>query len=184
MLQHSQRPLRGREVAFLNAVVAEGVRLACRGPRGKGLEVQVIEEYDPALGAMEMAALDLGRVFLNVVENALYAMREKKRERGHAYEPELRVRTVVQRDEVEVRIRDNGVGMAKNVAGRVFEPFYTTKPTGQGTGLGLSLSYDIVVQGHQGTMRVESAPGEWTELVITLPRASGHVPGPSEGPSC
>jgi len=184
MLQHSQRPLRGREVADLNAVVAEGVRLACRGPRGKGLEVQVIAEYDPALGAMEMAALDLGRVFLNVVENALYAMREKKRERGYAYAPELRVQTVVQRDGVEVRIRDNGMGMTNDVAERVFEPFYTTKPSGQGTGLGLSLSYEIVVLGHQGTMRVESAPGEWTEILIRLPKGSGHVAGPSDGPSC
>ena len=184
MLQHSQRPSRGREAAFLNVVVAEGVRRACRGPRGKGLEVQVIEGYDPALGAIEMAATDLERVFLNVVENALYTMREKKRQRGEAYAPELRVRTSAQRDEVEVRIRDNGMGMAQDVAERVFEPFYTTKPTGQGTGLGLSLSYEIVVLGHQGSMRVDSAPGEWTELVITLPRIAGHAADPPDVPAC
>jgi signal transduction histidine kinase len=122
-----------------------------------------------------MASLDLVRVFLNVVENALYAMRQKASARGAGYTPELHVRTAPRGKEVEVRIRDNGMGIPEPVAGRVFEPFFTTKPPGQGTGLGLSLSHEIVVQGHQGTMRVESEPGAWTEIVVTLPRRAGDA---------
>jgi two-component system, NtrC family, sensor kinase len=116
-----------------------------------------------------MAALDLGRVFVNVVENALYAMRQKQRQAGAAYAPELRVSTARRGGLFEVRVRDNGTGIPKDVEARIFEPFFTTKPAGQGTGLGLSLSHEIVVQGHRGAMRSESAPGEWTEIVISLP---------------
>jgi signal transduction histidine kinase len=171
MLQHTRRPAGAREEADLNAVVAESVSLACGGPQGRGLEVRIVAEYDPSLAPLEMASLDLVRVFLNVVENALYAMRQKASEQGAGYTPELRVRTAPRRKAVEVRIRDNGTGIPEAVAGRVFEPFFTTKPPGQGTGLGLSLSHEIVVQGHQGTMRVESEPGAWTEIVVTLPAA-------------
>jgi two-component system, NtrC family, sensor kinase len=171
MLQHTRRPSGVREVADLNAVVAEGVRLAREGPQGKDMDVKVIEAYDRALAPMEMGRLDLGRVFLNVVENSLYALRQKKRERGAAHTPELRVTTADRGDHVEVRIRDNGTGIPKDAEGRIFEPFFTTKPTGQGTGLGLSLGHEIVVQGHQGTMRAESKTGEWAEIAITLPKS-------------
>ncbi len=169
MLQHARRPSGEREPADLNAVVAEGVRLGREGPQHKGLEVRVTEEYDRSIPQIDVSALDLGRVFLNVVENALYAMAQKKRALGGPYAPQLVVRTAAQGDQVEVRIRDNGTGIPTEVAARVFEPFFTTKPAGQGTGLGLSLSRDIVVEGHQGEMRVESAPGEWTEVVVRLP---------------
>ncbi|WP_437678789.1 ATP-binding protein [Sorangium sp. So ce131] len=176
MLQHARRPSDERAPADLNAVVDEGVRLARAGAQGGELDVRVVAAYDPGIGPVEMAALDIGRVFLNVVDNALYAMREKKRERGTGYAPELRVRTAERRDHVEVRIRDNGTGIPDAVAARIFEPFFTTKPPGQGTGLGLSLSRDIVVQGHQGTMRVESEEGEYTEFVITLPKRGDTAP--------
>ena len=172
MLDHGRRSSNNtREAADLNAVVADSVRLAREGPLGKGFEVWVVEAYEAALAPMEMAALDLGRVFLNVVENARYAMREKKRARGEGYAPELVVSTETRGDQVEVRIRDNGMGMPKKVAEKVFEPFFTTKPPGQGTGLGMSLSREVVVQGHQGAMRVESVEGEWTVVVVTLPAA-------------
>jgi two-component system, NtrC family, sensor kinase len=171
MLEHGRRSSPGgREPASLNAVVAEGVQLAREGPLGRAFDVRVVEAYDPALPPMEMAALDMGRVFLNVAENALYAMREKKRVQGDGYVPELVVRTAVRGDMVEARIRDNGAGIPAAVVEKVFEPFFTTKPAGQGTGLGLSLSREIVVQGHQGTMRVESEEGEGTEIVVALPR--------------
>ena len=170
MLEHARRTPSDRETADLGAVVAEGVRLARSGPQGKGFEVRVTEDYDPALLPLEMAPLDLGRVFLNVVENALYAMREKQRSLGDRYAPELSVRTAALGSEAEVRIRDNGAGIAEAVIPKVFEPFFTTKPPGQGMGLGLSLSHEIVTQGHGGAMRVASVEGEWTEIVVTLPR--------------
>jgi two-component system NtrC family sensor kinase len=172
MLEHGRRSSGVREAADLNAVVAESVRLAREGPQGRGFEVRAVETYDPTLAPMEMSALEVGRVFLNVVENALYAMREKQRALGAAYAPELVVRTAARGGEIEVRIRDNGVGMPSKVAEKAFEPFFTTKPSGQGTGLGLSLSREIVVQGHQGTMRVETEEGAWTEVVVTLPVGS------------
>ncbi|WP_437962991.1 ATP-binding protein (plasmid) [Sorangium sp. So ce119] len=170
MLQHARRPSGERAPADLNAVVDESVRLARAGTQGGDLDVRVVAAYDPAIGPLEMARLDMGRVFLNVVDNALYAMRQKRREHGDGYAPELSVRTAVRGDHVEVRIRDNGTGIPEKVAARMFEPFFTTKPPGDGTGLGLSLSREIVVQGHQGTMRVESEEAEYTEFVITLPK--------------
>ena len=172
MLEHGRRSSGRREAADLNGVVAESIVLAREGPLGKGFEVRVVESFDEALAPMEVAALDLGRVFLNVAENALYAMREKKRARGEGYTPELVVSTAARGEHVEVRIRDNGVGIPKNVVEKVFEPFFTTKPPGQGTGLGLSLSREIVVLGHQGTMRVDSEEGEGTEVVVSLPSAA------------
>jgi signal transduction histidine kinase len=176
MLQHARRPAGERAPADLNAVVDESVRHARAGAQGGDADAHIVTAYDPAIGPVEMAALDMGRVFLNVVDNALYAMRQKKRERGASYTPELSVRTADRADQVEVRIRDNGMGIPKTVAVRMFEPFFTTKPPGEGTGLGLSLSREIVVQGHQGTMRVESEEGEYTEFVITLPKESRGAP--------
>jgi signal transduction histidine kinase len=170
MLQHARRPTGERAQADLNAVVDESVRHARAGAQGGEADAHIVTAYDPAIGLVEMATLDMGRVFLNVVDNALYAMRQKKRERGASYAPELSVRTADRADHVEVRIRDNGMGIPKTIAARMFEPFFTTKPPGEGTGLGLSLSREIVVQGHQGTMRVESEEGEYTEFVITLPK--------------
>ncbi|WP_236644396.1 ATP-binding protein [Sorangium cellulosum] len=176
MLQHARRPSGERALADLNAVVDESVRLALAGAQGGDLDVRVVAAYDPGLAPVEMATLDMGRVFLNVVDNALYAMRQKKRERGAGYAPELRVRTADRGDRVEVRIRDNGMGIPKNVEAQMFEPFFTTKAPGDGTGLGLSLSREIVAQGHQGTMRVDSEEGEYTEFEITLPKAAGAPP--------
>ncbi len=169
MLKHAHRPPGAREPADLNAVVADAARLALEVPQASDVGVRVITEYDPAIGAVEMSAQEIGRVFLNVVENALHAMREKRRARGAGYAPELRIRTAARGGEVEVRIRDNGTGIPRDALARLFEPFFTTKPPGQGTGLGLSLSREIVVQGHRGTMRVESDPGEGTEVIVTLP---------------
>ncbi len=183
MLQHARRSSGAREVCPISSVVAEGVRLAREGPLGKGFDVRVVEEHDPGAGALEIARLEIGRVVINVVENALYAMREKKRVTAGGYAPELQVRTVALGDHVEVRIRDNGTGIPGEVAARLFEPFFTTKPSGQGTGLGLSMSREIVVQGHQGAMRVETATGDFTEIIITLPRSvTVRAPKPSLPP--
>jgi signal transduction histidine kinase len=116
-------------------------------------------------------------VFLNIVNNACYATHEKKKKAldqagTRDYLPTLSVSTINAGDTVEIRVRDNGEGIPQEIRDRIFNPFFTTKPTGQGTGLGLSISHDIVVQQHHGTLEVDSAPGQYTEFVIRLPRAS------------
>jgi signal transduction histidine kinase len=170
MVQHARRPSGRREPGDLHAVLDEAVRLAREGPHARSIDFQVVTAYDPSLGPVDMAAGEMGRVFAAVIDNALYAMRQKQRVAGGPYAPVLTLRTAASGDRVEIRLRDNGTGLSSDVEARIFEPFFTTKPTGQGTGLGLSLSRDIVVQGHQGAMRAETVPGEWTEIVITLPR--------------
>jgi histidine kinase len=178
MLLHSREASGKRAEAELNALVAESVNLAYHGMRAKDpdFNVHIRTEYDPAVRAIEMVAADMSRVLLNVINNACYATREKKRRLGAAYVPALEVRTKDLEDQVEIRVRDNGPGIPPAVVGEIWNPFFTTKPPGEGTGLGLSISHDIVVQGHQGEMRVETEPGEFTEFVITLPRTAGSRP--------
>jgi signal transduction histidine kinase len=171
MLLHTSRPAEAREARDLNTLVAESVSLGLCG-RGTQPEVRVEAEYAPSVGAVEMVGAILGRVFINIVDNALYAMRQKQQQLGEAYSPLLRVRTVDRGERVEVRIRDNGPGIPPDIAGKIFDPFFTTKPPGQGTGLGLSLSHEIVVRSHQGSLRMETDPGQFTEFIITLPRRS------------
>jgi signal transduction histidine kinase len=171
MLQHARRSPGPREAGNLNKTVAKAVRLARGGARVDSLEITIVEAYDPTITALEMAEQDIERVFLNLVDNAIYAVRQKKQALGSAFAPEIRVRTADRGDHVEARIRDNGTGVPKEIVDQIYNPFFTTKPPGQGTGLGLSLSHDIVVQGHRGTMRMESEPGEYTEMIVTLPKA-------------
>lgn len=177
MLLHARDSHGVREQADLNAVVGESVSLAHRAAATKSPEVTIAidAKYDAAVDRVEMVRDDLRRVFINVVDNACYAMREKRRALGAGYAPVLTIRTHARGDRVEVRIRDNGTGVPADVADKIYNPFFSTKPPGEGTGLGLSISYDIVVQGHQGEMRMDTASGEHTEFVITLPRRSGQT---------
>ncbi|RKH11150.1 FHA domain-containing protein [Corallococcus sp. CA047B] len=175
MLQHARRSPGPREAVDLNALVAEGIALGQGGVRGEPMPVQLDVEYDAGVGRVELVRADVGRVIINVVDNALYAMRQKWTALGAGYVPVFKVRTLSRPEQVEVRLRDNGPGIPAASASRIFDPFFTTKPPGQGTGLGLSLSHDIIVQGHQGTFRMETVPGEFTEFVITLPRRGGQV---------
>jgi signal transduction histidine kinase len=172
MLLHARRPTAAREEGDLNALVAESVSHSRNGMRNVTLEFRLLEEYDADIGPLEMIKGDLRRVFINIVDNALYAMAQKQRALGAAYSPVLQVWTVNRGDAAEVRIRDNGPGIPKELSARIFDPFFTTKPPGEGTGLGLSLSHDIVVQGHQGMLRMETEPGQFTEFIITLPKRS------------
>jgi signal transduction histidine kinase len=130
----------------------------------------VVWRLDPALRAVRLVPEEIGRVVLNLVSNALYAMESKRKARDDGYAPELVVTTRDLGDRVEIRVRDNGSGIPAAVREKVFNPFFTTKPTGEGTGLGLSISYDIVVQGHGGTMTVESEEENFTEFCIVLPK--------------
>ncbi|MDI1482485.1 ATP-binding sensor histidine kinase [Polyangium sp. y55x31] len=172
MLLHSRAGGGKHEPADLNAALAEGLDLAYHGYRGKtpGFHLKIENDCDPSIGPVEIAVQDMVRVFINVVNNACYAMQDKQRTAGPGYTPTLGIRTRGDASLVEVRIRDNGTGIQDEILGKVFNPFFTTKPPGEGTGLGLSICYDTVVQGHRGTMQVHTAPGEFTEFVITLPR--------------
>jgi len=172
MLAHSRQGPSRREPTDLNALLAESLNLAYHGARANdpAFNTGVRTDLDPNVGQVDIATNDLSRVFINVINNALYATREKKRRLGAAYAPMIHVRTVNLGERVEVRIHDNGTGIPATVRDRVFNPFFTTKPPGEGTGLGLSLSHDVVVGGHQGDLRVDSMEGQYTEFVVTLPR--------------
>src|SRR5262249_8408164 len=132
---------------------------------------RIERDFAPNLGSVELVPQDITRVLLNLYGNGFYAASQRRRDGGDkAFEPVLKVMTSGADDAVEIRVRDNGIGITPEVGPKLFTPFFTTKPTGEGTGLGLSISYDIVVQGHGGTIAVDSRPGEFTEFTVRLPR--------------
>jgi signal transduction histidine kinase len=112
---------------------------------------------------------DIGRVILNLINNAFYTVSEKKKENDNGYEPTVTVTTLKENGRIEIKVKDNGNGIPQKVLDKIFQPFFTTKPTGQGTGLGLSLAYDIITKGHNGELKVETKEGEGSEFVIELP---------------
>ena len=173
MLEHSRSGTGQREPTDLNTLVSDSLRLAQQGLRTKDNregDVQVSFALAPGLPPVAVVPLDLGRVLINLFTNALYALQQRQQQpAGTAYCPALAVSTQAVPGGVEVRISDNGTGMPAEVQAKVFQPFFTTKPVGEGTGLGLSLSYDIVTTGHGGTLRVESREGEGTEFILGLP---------------
>jgi signal transduction histidine kinase len=173
MLMHSRGQKGERGATKINALLDESAALAYHGLRAGDPTMNVVFEkhYDETAGEISAIPEDLGRVFLNVVNNACYAVNQRRAKSPAGYVPTISLSTKNLGGEVEIRIRDNGTGMPEAVRDKVFNPFFTTKPTGQGTGLGMSLSYDIVVQAHKGTIRVESEEGSFTEFIIVLPRA-------------
>jgi len=174
MLSHSRGQKGERRPTDLNGLVKEFVGLAFHGMKAQDHSFQVAIEgdYDPSVGSVTVVPQDLSRVFLNVASNALYALRRKAQSGIEGYQPTLWASTKAMDGGIQIRIRDNGTGIPKDMRDRIFDPFFTTKPAGEGTGLGLSISHEIVVQEHQGDMRVESQEGEFTEFVITIPRAA------------
>ena len=160
-----------RQPTDINALLDEHARLAFHSARAvdSDFQLKIDSDLDPDIGAIEVIPQDLGRVFLNMVGNACHATDERrKQESGTGYRPTLRIATKRLAEHVEVRIRDNGSGIPPEVIDKIFNPFFTTKPTDQGTGLGLALSNDIVRQ-HGGSIRVESEPGSHTEMIIDIP---------------
>ena len=174
----------GRQPTDINALLDEHARLAYHSARASDPDFQldIIKDLDPAVGSLEVVSQDVGRVFLNLVSNACHATAERRRaaetEEGvdpgpgvsgtGTYEPSLTLTTRRSEEGVEIRIRDNGTGVPPDVIDKIFNPFFTTKPPDQGTGLGLALSSDIARQ-HGGEIRVESEPGEFTEMIVALP---------------
>ena len=118
---------------------------------------------------MTAIAQDIGRVLLNLINNAFYATQQKSKTAGADYKPIIEVSTVQQNGSVTITVKDNGSGIPHNIKDKIMQPFFTTKPTGEGTGLGLSLSYDIVVKGHGGNIETESREGKGSEFIVSLP---------------
>lgn len=171
MLQHSRSGSSEWTEANFNELVADAVNLAYHGMRAKHTDLNLTfdTDYDESIGTLSVSAQSLSRVFLNLVSNACYATYQRQRSEGESYCPLLKVRTRKTEETISVWIRDNGIGMREAVRSKVFEQFFTTKPPGEGTGLGLSLSYNIVVDQHKGTLEVDSEEGVYTEFVVTIP---------------
>lgn len=164
------------ELIDLNYVLVQSLVLSAHGPNSSGFSVHVVTDYDPAIGPVEIVAQDISRVVVNLVANARYSMDQKHR-KGTQFVPEIKLTSRNRGDNVEVSVRDNGLGIPAPVRERIFLPFFTTKPAGEGTGLGLSISHDIIVRGHHGTISVDSVEGEYAEFTIVLPkRRARHLP--------
>ena len=171
MLEHSRSSSGTKEPTNLNALTDEYARLAYHGIRAKDktIEATLTTEFDPAIGQVAVVPQDVGRVLLNLFNNAFYAVGQRQQEGDPAYQGEVRVHTKRENGQISITIRDNGTGIPDAVKQKIFQPFFTTKPTGQGTGLGLSLSYDIITKGYGGTLSVSSEAGAFTEMMLTLP---------------
>ncbi|ALW86697.1 hypothetical protein AUC43_17390 [Hymenobacter sedentarius] len=171
MLEHARPSTGERQPTDINALCDEYLRLAYHGllAKDKTFTAELKTDFAPGLPQVEGVGADLGRVLLNLFNNAFYAVQKRQQTGEASYAPTVSVSTKQVGQQVEIRFRDNGTGMPPEVQAKIFQPFFTTKPTGEGTGLGLSLSYDIITKSHGGSLRVASVPGESTEFIITLP---------------
>lgn len=170
MLQHSREGNGEKEPVDLNQLLYESVNLAYHGIRATYKEFQcaLVEQFDTTIPPIHVIPQDLSRVFLNIANNAFYALREKSVQ-NPGFKSELLISSTLKNKQVELRIKDNGTGIPKEKIDKIFQPFFTTKPSGQGTGLGLSMSYDIVTKSHQGKIEIQSKENESTEFIIYLP---------------
>ena len=171
MLLHSRSGSGEKENIDLNALADEYMRLAYHGLRAKDKSFNAALEKDfrPEVILAWVRPQDFGRVLLNIFNNAFYAVMQRKHQEGEGYHPTVWFSSKLENNEVVIKIKDNGAGIPDEVRAKIFEPFFTTKPTGQGTGLGLSLSYDIIHNGHGGTLEVESEKNAFTEFSIRIP---------------
>lgn len=170
MLQHSRSSSGQKELTDINELCDEYLRLSYHGLRAKdkSFNAKFETDFDPSLEKVDIVPQDIGRVILNLINNAFYAVTEKRKDKLADYEPTISVSTKKSADTVFISVKDNGNGIPQKVLDKIFQPFFTTKPTGQGTGLGLSLSYDIL-KAHGGGLKVETIEGEGSEFIITLP---------------
>jgi len=169
MLQHSRASTGKKELTDINALVDESLRLSYHGLRAKDKEFNatINTNFDESIGKINIVPQDISRVMLNLFNNAFYAVHEKKAKLNGTYEPAVSVCTKRGDGKIEIQVKDNGSGIPQNITDKIFQPFFTTKPTGQGTGLGLSLSYDII-KAHGGKIKVESREGEGSDFIIQL----------------
>jgi len=170
MLQHSRSSTGVKEPADINALANEYLRLVYHGLRGKDKEFDatIQTDFDENIGKINIVPQDIGRVLLNLYNNAFYAANEKRKQQIQGYEPLVSVQTKQINNKVVLTVMDNGNGIPQKAMDKIFQPFFTTKPTGQGTGLGLSLSYDII-KAHGGEINAETKETEGTTFIIQLP---------------
>jgi signal transduction histidine kinase len=171
MLQHSRISSGQKELTDINALADEYLRLAYHGLRAKdkSFNAELETHFDPKLPKVDIIPQDIGRVLLNLFTNAFYATHQKQKTANQDYKPVLCVTTAQKGNFIEIIVKDNGTGIPNAIRDKIMQPFFTTKPTGEGTGLGLSLSYDIVVKGHGGTINVETEEGNGATFIISLP---------------
>jgi signal transduction histidine kinase len=174
MLLHSREGSGEHRPVDINAIVEESLNLAYHGARAErsGFNITLRRDLDPEAGMIDLYPQEITRVFLNLISNGFYAATKRKEAGGEGFEPTLSATTKNLGNSVEIRIRDNGTGIPLEVKEKMFNPFFTTKPAGEGTGLGLSMSHDIVVKQHGGKIDVDTMAGAFTEFIITLPRTA------------
>ena len=177
MLLHSREGSGEHRVVDINSLVEESLNLAYHGARAEkqGFNITLERSFDAGAGEVDLFPQEITRVLLNLIGNGFYAAAKRKAETGDGYEPMLTAATRSLGDSVEICIRDNGTGIPPDVKEKIFNPFFTTKPAGEGTGLGLSLSHDIVVKQHGGSIEVDTRPGEFTEFRVILPRVGAAL---------
>ncbi len=171
MLQHSRTSSGQKEPTDINKLTDEYLRLAYHGlrARDKSFNANIKTELDNSIGEINVAPQEMGRVILNLINNAFYAVNEKQKQNVNDYTPTVTITTVKRNRKVEIKVKDNGIGIPQKIVDKIFQPFFTTKPTGEGTGLGLSLAYDIITKGHGGELVVETKESEGSEFIIRLP---------------
>jgi signal transduction histidine kinase len=171
MLQHSRQTTGQKEPTDINQLADEYLRLSYQAMRSKDKTFQAVIEmhFDKSIDKISIVPQDIGRVLLNLFNNAFYAVQEKKQRLNRVYEPIVKVCTRKERSFVVITVKGNGTGIPEKVKEKIYQPFFTTKPTGEGTGLGLSLSYDIITKGHGGELKVKTKEGEGAEFIIQLP---------------
>jgi signal transduction histidine kinase len=173
MLQHSRTSTGQKEATDINALVDEYLRLAYHGLRAKekSFNAKLETNFDDSIGKINLVPQDIGRVVLNLINNAFYAVNEKRKKNLRDYVPSVTLSTARQNGRIEIKVLDNGNGIPKKIFDKIFQPFFTTKPTGEGTGLGLSLSYDII-RAHGGDIEVSTKEGEGSEFIVQLPESA------------
>src|SRR6185369_17218777 len=175
MLQHSRTSSGEKELTDINKLADEYLRLAYHGMRAKDktfdavpIAIGIKTDFDGSVGKINIVPQEIGRVILNLINNAFYAVSEKAQQNITGYEPTVTATTKRLNDKVEITVRDNGNGISQSIVEKIFQPFFTTKPTGQGTGLGLSLAYDTI-KAHGGEIKVETKEGEGSKFIVIIP---------------
>jgi len=171
MLEHSRTGTGEKQLTDLNVLCEEFMKLSYHGLRAKdkNFNAEMVTHFDADVPKVNVSQRDIGRVMLNLFNNAFYAVNQKAKTAGADYKPEVSITTTLENGNLVIKVKDTGNGIPDAIKDKIMQPFFTTKPTGEGTGLGLSLSYDIVVKGHGGSIGVDTDEGEFTEFIITLP---------------
>ncbi|HWD86762.1 MAG TPA: ATP-binding protein [Mucilaginibacter sp.] len=171
MLEHSRTGTGEKQPTDINALADEFLKLSYHGLRAKdkSFNAEMVTNFDPSLPKINVVQQDMGRVMLNLINNAFYAVNQRAKTAGPDYKPSVQISTSAKNGQMGIQVKDNGNGIPDTIKDKIMQPFFTTKPTGEGTGLGLSLSYDIVVKGHGGSISVNTKEGEFTEFTVMLP---------------